>query len=364
MLYGVPSIGERIDALLEQFDLARFRHTKCGVLSSGEQTRVCLAKAMLNAPRLLLLDEPTASLDPATAREVRAKIRDVTTDTQVSVLWTSHNMYEVEAVCDRVLFLSHGRVLLEGNPRNAAAGARKEYARGIVHRGGPGAAVARVLTIMRLTPIAAIVLRQLYLLRGGPTRVLSLVIWVAIDIILWGFMTKYLNTVTAAGFDFVPVLLGAVLMWDFFTRVMLGVTMAFFEDVWSRNFLNVFGSPISITEYLAGLVVSSIITSALGLAGHAGAGHGLVRAVVSCLRRVARPVPDGAVSVRHRARDRRLLVCAAVRTVGRVVRVADSGDPVAVRRRLLSDFDDADLDSVDRALCCRRCMSSKACARS
>ena len=117
MLYSVPSVRRRIDALLEQFDLVRFRHTRCGVLSSGEQTRVSLAKAMLNEPRLLLLDEPTASLDPATARDVRAKIRAVTTDAQVSVLWTSHNMYEVEAVCDRVLFLSRGRVLLEGNPR-------------------------------------------------------------------------------------------------------------------------------------------------------------------------------------------------------------------------------------------------------
>jgi len=117
MLYSVPSVGSRIDALLEQFDLGRFRHTKCGVLSSGEQTRASLAKAMLNEPRLLLLDEPTASLDPATAREVRAKIRAVATDTRVSVLWTSHNMYEVEVVCDRVLFLSHGRILLEGNPK-------------------------------------------------------------------------------------------------------------------------------------------------------------------------------------------------------------------------------------------------------
>lgn len=117
LLYGVPSISARIDALLEQFDLTRFRQTKCGVLSSGEQTRVSLAKAMLNNPRLLLLDEPTASLDPATAGDVRAKIRTVTTDSQVSVLWTSHNMYEVEAVCDRVLFLSHGRVLLEGKPK-------------------------------------------------------------------------------------------------------------------------------------------------------------------------------------------------------------------------------------------------------
>ena len=117
MLYGVRSLGRRIEALLEQFDLVPFRRTKCGVLSSGEQTRVSLAKAMLNEPRLLLLDEPTASLDPATAREVRATIRGVATDTRVSVLWTSHNMYEVEAVCDRVLFLSHGRVLLEGNPK-------------------------------------------------------------------------------------------------------------------------------------------------------------------------------------------------------------------------------------------------------
>ena len=62
-----------------------------------------------------------------------------------------------------------------------------------------------------------------------------------------------------------PALLGAVLLWDFFTRVMQGVTMTFFEDVWSRNFLNIFASPMSIAEYLAGLVLSSILTSAAGL---------------------------------------------------------------------------------------------------
>jgi ABC-2 type transport system ATP-binding protein len=121
MLYGVPRLTSRIEALLDQFDLRSFRQTKCGVLSSGEQTRVSLAKAMLNEPRLLLLDEPTASLDPSTAREVRAKLRAVTATGEGGVLWTSHNMYEVEEVCDRVLFLSHGRVLLEGNPRTLPA---------------------------------------------------------------------------------------------------------------------------------------------------------------------------------------------------------------------------------------------------
>jgi ABC-2 type transport system permease protein len=113
--------------------------------------------------------------------------------------------------------------------------------------------------------IAAIVLRQFYLMRGSPARILPLFGWVAIDIILWGFITRYLNSIARSGFNFVPVLLGAVLMWDFFTRVMQGVTIAFFEDVWSRNFLNIFATPLSIWEYVLGLVISSIATSSFGL---------------------------------------------------------------------------------------------------
>ena len=117
LLYGVKRLTARIGLLLEQFDLKAFRNVKCGVLSSGEQTRVGLAKAMLNEPHLLLLDEPTASLDPATARDIRRKIREFAAAGESGVLWTSHNMYEVEEVCDRVLFLSHGKILLEGDPK-------------------------------------------------------------------------------------------------------------------------------------------------------------------------------------------------------------------------------------------------------
>ena len=118
---------------------------------------------------------------------------------------------------------------------------------------------------MRFRRFSAIVLRQLYVYRGSPARILSLFTWIAIDIVLWGFISRYLNTVAEPGYNFVPALLGAVLLWDFFTRVMQGVTMAFFEDVWSRNFLNIFGSPITIGEYCVGLVLSSIGTSSLGL---------------------------------------------------------------------------------------------------
>jgi len=117
LIYGVKNLSNRIETLLTQFELERFRDMKAGVLSSGEQTRLCLAKAMLNEPHLLLLDEPTASLDPATAHDTRAMIQSFATKGLCGVLWTSHNMYEVEDVCDRVLFLSRGRILLEGDPK-------------------------------------------------------------------------------------------------------------------------------------------------------------------------------------------------------------------------------------------------------
>jgi ABC-2 type transport system ATP-binding protein len=117
MLYDVQGLEERIETLLTSFELTRFRDVRCGVLSSGEQTRVALAKALLNEPQLLLLDEPTASLDPATARELRQRIREHVSRGSGGVLWTSHNMTEVEEVCDRVLFMSRGKILLEGDPR-------------------------------------------------------------------------------------------------------------------------------------------------------------------------------------------------------------------------------------------------------
>ncbi len=116
MLYRVKELSKRIEELLVQFDLLPFRNSKCGVLSSGEQTRVCLAKAMLNRPQLLLLDEPTASIDPSKAQEIRAHVRRFA-EGNVGILWTSHNMQEVEEVCDRVLFMSKGKILLAGNPK-------------------------------------------------------------------------------------------------------------------------------------------------------------------------------------------------------------------------------------------------------
>ncbi len=111
----------------------------------------------------------------------------------------------------------------------------------------------------------AVALRQYYLLRGSVSRLVPLFAWVTIDVVLWGFITRYLTTITGPAFAGVRLLLGAVLMWDFFTRVMQGVTTTFLEDVWSRNFLNLFATPIRLSEYVGGLVISTIVMATIGL---------------------------------------------------------------------------------------------------
>jgi ABC-2 type transport system ATP-binding protein len=116
LIYGVKALSARIEQLLADYDLLEHRRTKAGLLSSGEQTRVTLAKAMLNHPKLLLLDEPTASIDPATARDIRSRIVASAEADGCGVLWTSHNKYEVSEVCDRVMFLSRGKILMDGEP--------------------------------------------------------------------------------------------------------------------------------------------------------------------------------------------------------------------------------------------------------
>lgn len=115
--------------------------------------------------------------------------------------------------------------------------------------------------------VFSIVLRQYFLLRSSMTRLVPLFIWSGIDIILWGFITRYVQTLSGPGVNFVAGLLGAVLLWALFVRICHGLGGSFLEDVWSRNFLNVFSSPVTVTEYLTGLVLTSLAMSLISLAG-------------------------------------------------------------------------------------------------
>jgi ABC-2 type transport system ATP-binding protein len=117
MIYGVNDRREKVDQLLALFEIAHLRNKITGHLSSGESTRVNLCKALLNDPELLMLDEPTASLDPDIADKVRKLLRRVQREKGITMIYTSHNMRDVEEVCDRLLFLHKGRIIAEGTPQ-------------------------------------------------------------------------------------------------------------------------------------------------------------------------------------------------------------------------------------------------------
>lgn len=115
-LYGLDLVGDRIAALAAELDLTDFLDRPSGKLSAGQKTRVALAKALLNDPDLLLLDEPTASLDPDTADWVRTYLERYRGRTGATMLLASHNMGEVERLCDRVLMMKRGRIVDDGGP--------------------------------------------------------------------------------------------------------------------------------------------------------------------------------------------------------------------------------------------------------
>jgi ABC-2 type transport system ATP-binding protein len=116
-LYAVEDLGDRILSLAEELDLAEFLDRPVGKLSAGQKTRVALAKALINSPQVLLLDEPTASLDPDTADWVRGRLERFRHERGATVLLASHNMAEVERLCERVIIMKSGHIEDDDAPR-------------------------------------------------------------------------------------------------------------------------------------------------------------------------------------------------------------------------------------------------------
>ena len=120
-LYGLPATRRRLQKLAEQLDITRFLGRPYGTLSAGQRTRVALAKSLLNRPDVLLLDEPTASLDPDTAGTIRRYLRDYQQETGATLLMASHNMLEVERLCDDVIILRQGELVDRATPADLLA---------------------------------------------------------------------------------------------------------------------------------------------------------------------------------------------------------------------------------------------------
>lgn len=118
---------------------------------------------------------------------------------------------------------------------------------------------------MNLHHILAIFIRQVFLIRRSLGRIFGIFYWSSVELFLWGVLTVYLNHAGNAPFNFVTVFLGALIFWDFFLRAQHGIATSFLEDVWSRNFANLFATPIRAGEFLAGLILTSLVQSLLSL---------------------------------------------------------------------------------------------------
>jgi ABC-2 type transport system permease protein len=117
---------------------------------------------------------------------------------------------------------------------------------------------------MSFSRIYAVFLRQWFLIKSNPTRLSGVFLWIIIDVIQWGFISKYLGTFGKTTFDFITVILGAIILWEFMSRIQQGIMTAFLEDIWTYNFINFFASPLKVKEYLGGLVLTSIVTGLCG----------------------------------------------------------------------------------------------------
>lgn len=121
LLYGLTGVTERIKRLAADLDLGDFLDRQTGKLSAGQKTRVALAKALINEPDILVLDEPTASLDPDTADWIRSHLERYRTARNATIVLASHNMFEVERLCDRVIMMKRGKIVDDDAPEHLIA---------------------------------------------------------------------------------------------------------------------------------------------------------------------------------------------------------------------------------------------------
>ena len=269
----MKNVGKRVDEIAEHMQVAPFLDRQAGKLSAGQKTRVALAKALINKPDVLLLDEPTASLDPDTADWVRSYLKGYQHETHATILLASHNMGEVERLCDDV-DPAAGRPRLR--PRQPARADRALRPRR--HGGGVSGHGARSRPRARraaqegdrvvsgsMQRIWALVMRHIYIWRSSVMRLVDSIYWPAVQMVMWGFMTQYLLPQASFVAQAAGVLLSGLLLWEVVVRGNLSLSIAFLEEMWSRNLGHLFVSPIRSWEMATGIIIAALLRTLLGL---------------------------------------------------------------------------------------------------
>ena len=372
-LYGIRDARARIGELAADLDLEALLGQKTGSLSSGPEDPRRRREGLLNQPEMLLLDEPTASLDPDTADWVRTYLERYQRATGASILLASHNMAEVERLCQDVLMMKAGKIVDRGAPaalitrygRDTLEEVFLDIARNRASRRGGRAMTARRWHAIAgpLRRIGAILLRHYYLARSSSTRLFDLMYWPLLQMVVWGFITVFLarhsSWVVQAG----GVLIGGVLLWDVLVRGQFGMTLSLLEEMWSRNLANLFVSPLAAGRVRGG--ADGAVDAALADRRHPGGAAGDPDVRLFDLRSgpAADRVLGGADHVRLGRRPDDLRGADPLRPGGGKLRLGVDLRAGAGQRRLLPDRHAAAAGCGSSRGRCRRRTCSKACAR-
>ena len=312
-LYNIPAAERhtRIQDLLKFFDLWHIKDRKASALSAGETTRAILAKAFIPNPDIVLLDEPTASLDPDIAHAVRKFVLEQRKERNVSILFTSHNMDEVTAVCDRVLVMKQGVIIADDTPQKLAARIANAHVRLVasvnlerikqfITDGGypwqsdgndiaievPEHKIAQLLIgltknnlqydhvsidqptledyflsvakrdrgcSMNWYRIFALVQRNIMISYRGIDPLIDIFYWPLYDIVLWGFTATWFAF--SSGQPISLIWLTGLVLWQACLRASFDVSINLLTELWSRNVVNLFATPLEIKEWIVGAMV-------------------------------------------------------------------------------------------------------------
>ena len=277
---------DAVDRGLERFKIPHLADRMCMELSSGQRTLVGIVKAILHDPDLLVLDEPTASLDPDVAYRVRTGLLDVAATDGTALLVTSHNMREVERLCERVVFLAAGKVVADGSPDEVADAFGHGDLEGVfLHLAGTVVSEDEIPDLVQRSTTQArrlhataldepsdptdrpfswlrvrtVVRRHGYVLFRSPHRWFDIAFWPVFDVILLGSLATFVAQQDETSQAGVPYLLAGIMLFHVLFQSQIAVATGFMEETWTRNILNVMTTPLREVEYVLGLALMGLL---------------------------------------------------------------------------------------------------------
>ncbi len=240
-LYGLPNkeFKEKISEYLNIFNMTQYKDQFLGDLSSGSLTKIMIIKAFLSNPKIILLDEPTASLDPETAQLVRDFIKSQQKKYNISLIITSHNTEEIEQLCSKILTMKDGHITKNHHNKTISP--------------IPFNLIIKKTRYLNPQRILAIIKR--YLLSGykNANKILTVIYWAFLNIVIWGTTSVWISKIADIP-ELVTIILMGLIFWQIVFRVNIETAKSLYSEIINKNLINLFASPLKFSEWTIAVI--------------------------------------------------------------------------------------------------------------